>query len=73
MVRRHLKGGHQCGVFDRSPQAVGEWVQEKMAGNFSLHDFMTKLQKPRAARLMVLALVVDSNDHRLPARPGCFR
>ena len=29
MVRRLLKGGHQCVVFDMSPKAVSELVQEK--------------------------------------------
>ena len=32
MVRRLLKGGHRCVVFDMSPKAVNELVQEKAAG-----------------------------------------
>src|ERR1700675_3935214 len=59
MVRRLLKGGHQCVVFDRSPQAVKELVQEKAAGSSSLHDLVTMLQKPRAVWVMVPAAVVD--------------
>jgi 6-phosphogluconate dehydrogenase len=59
MVRRLLKGGHQCVVFDRSPQAVKELVQEKAAGSSSLQDFVAKLSKPRAIWLMVPAAVVD--------------
>ena len=34
MVRRLLKGGHQCVVFDMSPKAVSELVKEKAAGSF---------------------------------------
>jgi 6-phosphogluconate dehydrogenase len=59
MVRRLLKGGHQCVVFDRSPQAVKELVQEKAAASSSLRDLVAKLEKPRAVWLMVPAAVVD--------------
>jgi 6-phosphogluconate dehydrogenase len=59
MVRRLLKGGHQCVVFDRSTKAVSELVAEKAAGSSSLQDFVNKLAKPRAIWLMVPAAVVD--------------
>jgi 6-phosphogluconate dehydrogenase len=59
MVRRLLKGGHACVVFDRSPKAVNEMVQEKATGSSSLSDFARKLEKPRALWLMVPAAVVD--------------
>ena len=32
MVRRLMKGGHQCVVFDMSPKAVEELVKEKAVG-----------------------------------------
>jgi 6-phosphogluconate dehydrogenase len=59
MVRRLLKGGHRCVVFDMSPTAVNELVQEKAAGSSSLPDLVTKLEKPRAVWLMVPAAVVE--------------
>ena len=59
MVRRLIKGGHQCVVFDMSPKAVQELVQEKAVGASSLADFVKKLEKPRAVWLMVPAAVVD--------------
>jgi 6-phosphogluconate dehydrogenase len=59
MVRRLLNGGHQCVVFDRSPQAVTELAQEKAVGTSSLADLMKNLEKPRAVWLMVPAAVVD--------------
>ena len=59
MVRRLIKGGHQCVVFDMSPKAVQELVQEKAVGASSLADFVKKLDKPRAIWLMVPAAVVD--------------
>src|ERR1700676_2699553 len=59
MVRRLLSGGHQCVVFDMSPKAVEELVQEKAVGAANLQDFVKKLEKPRAIWLMVPAAVVD--------------
>src|SRR5262245_37214420 len=61
MVRRLLKGGHNCVVFDMSPKAVEELVQEKATGASSLADFVKKLAKPRAIWLMVPAAVVDKS------------
>src|SRR6201993_3248130 len=59
MVRRLLKNGHQCVVFDRSPNVVQELVKEKATGAASLADLVTKLDRPRAIWLMVPAAVVD--------------
>jgi 6-phosphogluconate dehydrogenase len=59
MVRRLLKGGHRCVVFDRSAKAVEELVGEKAIGASSLADLVKKLDKPRAVWLMVPAAVVD--------------
>jgi 6-phosphogluconate dehydrogenase len=61
MVRRLLKGGHECVVFDMSAQAVAELVKEKAVGTASLADFVKKLAKPRAVWLMVPAGVVDKS------------
>ena len=61
MVRRLLKGGHQCVVFDMSPKAVAEMVQEKAVGAKSLAEFVKTLSKPRAVWLMVPAGVVDKS------------
>jgi 6-phosphogluconate dehydrogenase len=59
MVRRLIKGGHQCVVFDRSPNKVNELVQEKAAGASSYQEFAKKLEKPRAVWLMIPAAFVD--------------
>ena len=61
MVRRLLRHGHQCVVFDMSPDAVAELVKDKATGSASLADFVKKLEKPRAIWLMVPAAVVDKS------------
>ena len=61
MVRRLMRGQHQCVVFDRSKQAVNGLVKEGAAGASSLADFVGKLPKPRAVWLMVPAAAVDSS------------
>src|SRR5258708_35602386 len=61
MVRRLLKGGHECVVFDMSSKAVAELVSEKGVGAESLGEFVKKLAKPRAVWLMVPAGVVDKS------------
>jgi 6-phosphogluconate dehydrogenase len=60
MVRRLVKRGHECVVFDLSPKAVGELAKEGAVGAGSLPDLLKKLQKPRALWLMVPAAVVDN-------------
>ena len=59
MVRRLLKGGHQCVVFDRSPKAIEALTKDKAIGASSVAELVRKLEKPRAAWLMVPAAVVD--------------
>ena len=59
MVRRLIGGGHECVVFDMSPQVVAKLAKERAVGAASLQDFAAKLVKPRAVWLMVPAAVVD--------------
>ncbi len=59
MVRRLLKGGHHCIVFDRSPKAVESLVKEGATASSSFADMVSKLSKPRAVWLMVPAAAVD--------------
>src|SRR5215212_5272318 len=59
MVRRLMRAGHDCVVFDVFPKAVEALAKEKAVGASSLQDFVKKLQKPRAVWLMVPAAVVD--------------
>jgi 6-phosphogluconate dehydrogenase len=59
MVRRLIRNGHSCVVFDRSPQAISELVKDHATGADSPVDFVKKLEKPRSVWLMVPAAVVD--------------
>jgi 6-phosphogluconate dehydrogenase len=59
MVRRLIRKGHECVVFNRSPGPVNELVKENAIGAASLRDLVDKLKKPRTVWLMVPAAAVD--------------
>jgi 6-phosphogluconate dehydrogenase len=59
MVRRLIRNGHNCSVYDMSPETVAELAKEKAVGTTSLADLVKKLKAPRAVWLMVPAAVVD--------------
>jgi 6-phosphogluconate dehydrogenase len=60
MARRLIRDGHECVVFDRSPDAVRALAKENATGADTLPDLVKKLSKPRALWLMVPAGVVDN-------------
>src|SRR5690349_13538178 len=60
MVRRLMKGGHQCVVQDVAAAAVDGLVKEGAIGSVSIAQFAATLEKPRAVCLMVPAAIVDS-------------
>jgi 6-phosphogluconate dehydrogenase len=55
MVRRLMRGGHECVVYDRNPEAVAAMEAEGAVGAASLEDLAAKLAPPRAAWIMVPA------------------
>jgi 6-phosphogluconate dehydrogenase len=59
MVRRLMKNGHTCVVYDRSAETIAALAKEGAIGATSLEDFVAKLKPPRAAWLMVPAAAVD--------------
>ncbi|HLH55835.1 MAG TPA: decarboxylating 6-phosphogluconate dehydrogenase [Verrucomicrobiae bacterium] len=65
MVRRLMRGGHDCVVFDRAPDALAAMAKDGATGAASLAEFVRKLRKPRAVWLMVPAGVVDSSISEL--------
>ena len=65
MVRRLIKGGHECVVYDHSADAVKSLAGEGATGAESLADMVGKLQAPRAVWLMVPAGVVDKTLEEL--------
>jgi 6-phosphogluconate dehydrogenase len=65
MVRRVIRKGHPCVVFDMSPKSVGELARGKAMGSTSLADLVAKLTPPRAVWLMVPAAAVDDTIGQL--------
>jgi 6-phosphogluconate dehydrogenase len=65
MVRRLIRRGHECVVYDVSPKSVEALAKERAIGAASLGDFAKKLAKPRAVWLMVPAAVVDRTIEEL--------
>ncbi|HKP50095.1 MAG TPA: NAD(P)-binding domain-containing protein, partial [Gemmatimonadales bacterium] len=59
MVRRLMRAGHQCVVYDVTPAAVKALVGEGATGSDSLASFVKALKPPRAVWLMVPAALVD--------------
>jgi 6-phosphogluconate dehydrogenase len=60
LVRRLLRDGHRCVVFDVNADVVKELESEGAEGATTLEDFVAKLEKPRAAWLMLPAAIVQS-------------
>jgi 6-phosphogluconate dehydrogenase len=58
MVRRLMKDGHDCVVFDVNPDAVAQLESEGATGAASLAELVAKLEQPRAAWIMVPAALV---------------
>jgi 6-phosphogluconate dehydrogenase len=68
MVRRLMRQGHQCVVYDRNRDTVQGLAKEGAIGAASLEEFVAKLNAPRAAWLMVPAAAVDSTLAELAPR-----
>jgi 6-phosphogluconate dehydrogenase len=69
LVRRLMRDGHRCVVFDVNPAAVNELEAEGATGAASLDDFVAKLTRPRAAWVMVPAGdITDSTIAELTSR-----
>jgi 6-phosphogluconate dehydrogenase len=59
MVRRLMRAGHTCVVYDRNTDAVRAFEQDGATGATTLEEFVQKLDRPRAAWMMIPAGVVD--------------
>jgi 6-phosphogluconate dehydrogenase len=65
MVRRLMRAGHECVVYDVSPDAVEQLSSEGADGSTSLEDFVGTLQQPRCICIMVPAAFVDDTIQKL--------
>src|SRR2546428_5692511 len=68
MVRRFMRGGHQCAVHDVSRDALQALVRDGADGAVSLDDLVARLVTPRTVWLMVPAAVVDATLDELVPR-----
>jgi 6-phosphogluconate dehydrogenase len=67
MVRRLMKAGHDCVVYDAHPEPVAALAQEGAVGSVSLEGFVSALIAPRAIWMMVPAAAVDATLAALQA------
>jgi 6-phosphogluconate dehydrogenase len=67
MVRRLIRDGHQCVVYDRSQDSVKALAADGAVGAGSLADLAKNLKPPRAVWLMVPAAVTDASIDDLAA------
>jgi 6-phosphogluconate dehydrogenase len=65
MVRRLIRAGHSCVVFDVNANAVKDLAKESATASSSLADLVSKLEAPRAVWIMVPAAFVDSTLEQL--------
>ena len=68
MVRRLLRAGHECVVFDVSQDAARQLAKEGAVGANSLDDYVAKLKNPRVSWIMVPAAVVEDTLQQLMSR-----
>jgi 6-phosphogluconate dehydrogenase len=59
MVRRLMRGGHECVAYDRNDAAVREIAEDGARGVASLSELVAVLPAPRAVWIMVPAAAVD--------------
>ena len=60
LVRRVMRDGHSCVVYDVSADAIKQLEDEGATGATTLKEFVEKLEKPRAMWIMVPAAIVQS-------------
>ena len=65
LVRRLMRGGHECVAFDVSPDAVRQLESEGAVGSNTLEEFVSRLEKPRAAWVMVPAALTGATVEKL--------
>ena len=70
MVRRLMRGGHECVVFDRRPASVDHLASEGALGVGLLEDLATSLAPPRAVWVMVPA--GEPTEEVVRALAGCL-
>ena len=65
IVRRLMRDGHDCVVYNRSPAPVRELAEEGATGTYSLEEFVAALEPPRVAWVMLPAAVAGETVTQL--------
>jgi 6-phosphogluconate dehydrogenase len=65
LVRRLMRGGHECVAFDVNPDAVRQLESEGAVGANTLEEFVSRLDKPRVAWVMVPAALTGATVDKL--------
>jgi 6-phosphogluconate dehydrogenase len=65
MVRRLMRDGHECVVYDVRAESVAAMTKEGAVGAGSLHELVEKLEPPRAVWSMVPAAITDDTINQL--------
>ncbi|MDQ6615262.1 MAG: decarboxylating 6-phosphogluconate dehydrogenase [Actinomycetota bacterium] len=65
MVRRLMGDGHECVVYNRTPEPIHQLEGEGATGTHSLEELLSKLTPPRAAWIMVPAAFAGETVNQL--------
>src|SRR5438552_23606 len=65
LVRRLMRDGHDCVVYNKSRAPIDQLAGEGAAGTYSIEEFVSRLEKPRAAWIMIPAAFVDDTIQKL--------
>jgi 6-phosphogluconate dehydrogenase len=67
IVRRLMRDGHECVVFDVNPDSIKQLEGEGATGAFTMEEFVNKLERPRAAWVMIPAGITGKIVDQLAA------
>jgi len=67
IVRRLMRDGHECVVYDVSPESIKQLEGEGAIGGFTLEEFVSKLERPRAIWVMIPAGITGKTVEQIAA------
>src|SRR3712207_9470426 len=70
IVRRLMRDGHECVVYDVSPDSIANLEKEGAAGAPTLEEVVSKLERPRGAWVVIPAGITGQNGGGGAGAPG---